>query len=105
MASECVLIHDATSSRRETCSGRSEPLGTPFVPRTLPLSVESHQIDEAVIRQQLADLPEEDVDVTVPRRRALAEEGHVRLIGLSESRVVRMVPVRERVVEADAQSE
>ena len=88
----------------ELADHRDELVRLPLVSRAFPLSVEPEQRDLAVVGEQLADLSEHDVEVGVPRLRAAAEELQVRLVLLAERRVVRVVPVGQRVVEADAQT-
>ena len=70
----------------------------------LPAAVKPDDVDLAVAGQQLADLPEHAAEKALPRRRLwlapLAER--VRLVGLGESRIVGVVPVDQREVDADA---
>ena len=84
-----------------------ELLGPPPVGRALPGAVEPQQVDGAVVRQQLADPAEHESEVALPRlgtgRGRRLPEG-VGLVGLGQRRIVRVVPVGQREVDAHAES-
>ena len=82
-----------------------ELLRLPLLRRALPAAVEPEQVDHTVLRQQLAELRELEGEEALPllgRRPRLAAEP-VGAVLVAERRVVRVVPVEEREVEADPQ--
>ena len=100
---ESVVDQDVRLQRADEVM---QPPGAPFRARSLPAAVEPEQVDGAILGEQLAHLGEQERHEALPllRRRPRHLPHPIGPIGVGERRIVGVMPVGEREVEADAQA-